>query len=183
MIEGSGSKTFSKAKRMLYVDPALSHALLQKITDSTIGYLKGQIAAGADVVQLFDSWAGILRPSSTARLPCRTSPKSATPLRRRPKRCLPKTPGLPAPTWPPSAATPSASTGRWTPWNRGGWWARQNLAGQPRPCVLYADYDTIRRETRKMLKGVRAAAARSQPGARACTPTLRLTKSSASLRP
>ncbi|MBD0259658.1 MAG: uroporphyrinogen decarboxylase, partial [Cytophagales bacterium] len=51
MIEGSGSKTFSKAKRMLYVDPALSHALLQKITDSTIGYLKGQIAAGADLVQ------------------------------------------------------------------------------------------------------------------------------------
>jgi uroporphyrinogen decarboxylase len=62
MIEGSGSKTFSKAKRMLYVDPALSHRLLQKITDSTIRYLKGQISAGADLVQVFDSWAGILSP-------------------------------------------------------------------------------------------------------------------------
>ena len=60
MIEGSGSKTFSKAKRFLYTEPALAHKLLQKITLSTINYLKGQIAAGADIVQIFDSWAGIL---------------------------------------------------------------------------------------------------------------------------
>ncbi len=62
MIEGGGSKTFSKARRMLYVDPKLSHNLLQMITDSTINYLKGQIAAGANLVQVFDSWAGILSP-------------------------------------------------------------------------------------------------------------------------
>src|SRR4051812_2434457 len=62
MIEGSGSKTFSKAKKFLYTEPALSHKLLQKITDSTINYLKGQIAAGADMLQLFDSWAGVLSP-------------------------------------------------------------------------------------------------------------------------
>ncbi len=60
MIEGSGSKTFSKAKKFLYTEPELAHKLLQKITDSTINYLKGQIEAGADVVQVFDSWAGIL---------------------------------------------------------------------------------------------------------------------------
>ncbi|MEO1050618.1 MAG: uroporphyrinogen decarboxylase [Bacteroidota bacterium] len=62
MIEGSGSKTFSKARRMLYQEPELSHKLLQKITDSTINYLKGQIEAGANLIQLFDSWAGILPP-------------------------------------------------------------------------------------------------------------------------
>ncbi len=62
MIEGGGSKTFSKAKKMLYTNPTLSHLLLEKITQSTIHYLKAQIAAGADVVQLFDSWAGILSP-------------------------------------------------------------------------------------------------------------------------
>jgi uroporphyrinogen decarboxylase len=62
MIEGGGSKTFSKAKKMLYTNPQLSHVLLEKITQSTIIYLKAQIAAGADVVQLFDSWAGILSP-------------------------------------------------------------------------------------------------------------------------
>ncbi|MDP3557159.1 MAG: uroporphyrinogen decarboxylase [Bacteroidota bacterium] len=60
MIEGSGSKTFSKAKQFLYTQPELSHQLLEKITLSTINYLKGQVAAGADILQLFDSWAGVL---------------------------------------------------------------------------------------------------------------------------
>lgn len=62
MIEGSGSKTFSKAKKFLYTEPVLAHKLLEKITLSTINYLKGQIEAGADIVQIFDSWAGILSP-------------------------------------------------------------------------------------------------------------------------
>ena len=60
MVEGSGSKTFSKARRMLYKEPELSHQLLSKITKSTIAYLKAQVAAGADLLQIFDSWAGIL---------------------------------------------------------------------------------------------------------------------------
>lgn len=60
MIEGSGSKTFSKAKKMLYTSSEIAHELLQKITDSTIAYLKAQIVAGVDLVQLFDSWAGVL---------------------------------------------------------------------------------------------------------------------------
>jgi uroporphyrinogen decarboxylase len=63
MIEGAGSKTFSKARKMLYTEPELAHALLQKITASTIAYLKAQIRSGADLVQIFDSWAGILPAS------------------------------------------------------------------------------------------------------------------------
>jgi uroporphyrinogen decarboxylase len=62
MVEGKGSKTFSIAKKMLYSDPKLAHALLQKITDSTIDYLKAQMHAGANLLQIFDSWAGILSP-------------------------------------------------------------------------------------------------------------------------
>ena len=62
MTEGRGSKTFSVAKKSLYTDPVFSHKLLQKITDSTIGYLKAQVVAGADLLQLFDSWAGVLSP-------------------------------------------------------------------------------------------------------------------------
>jgi uroporphyrinogen decarboxylase len=62
MIEGSGSKTFSEARKVLYSQPALSHQLLDMITQSTIHYLKAQVAAGADIVQVFDSWAGILSP-------------------------------------------------------------------------------------------------------------------------
>lgn len=62
MVEGSGSKTFWKAKRMLYCEPELSHQLMHKITQTTIAYLKDQIKAGVDLVQVFDSWAGILTP-------------------------------------------------------------------------------------------------------------------------
>lgn len=62
MVEGSGSKTFSKAKKFLYTQPEAAHLLLQKITDTTIAYLKNKVAAGADLIQIFDSWAGILTP-------------------------------------------------------------------------------------------------------------------------
>lgn len=62
VTEGSGSKTFSKAKSWLYKNPKASHELLQKITDCTIAYLNAQVAAGADIVQIFDSWAGVLSP-------------------------------------------------------------------------------------------------------------------------
>ena len=60
MVEGHGSKTFSQARRMLYQAPELAHRLLAKITATTIAYLQAQVEAGAQVVQVFDSWAGIL---------------------------------------------------------------------------------------------------------------------------
>lgn len=63
MVEGKGSKTWDKAKQFLYTQPELAHSLLQKITDVTIAYLKAQVAAGADAVQVFDSWAGCLSPA------------------------------------------------------------------------------------------------------------------------
>src|SRR3982750_1465008 len=62
MIEGKGSKTWDKAKQFAYTQPELAHKLLQKITTITIDYLKAQVKAGADTVQVFDSWAGALSP-------------------------------------------------------------------------------------------------------------------------
>ena len=62
MVEGSGRKTFSQAKKFFYQEPALAHQLLEKITQSTINYLKAQVEAGADMIQIFDSWAGVLGP-------------------------------------------------------------------------------------------------------------------------
>ena len=62
MIEGKGSKTWDKAKQFAYTQPELAHSLLQKITNITIDYLKAQAKAGADTVQVFDSWAGSLSP-------------------------------------------------------------------------------------------------------------------------
>ena len=60
MTEGQGSKTFSMARRSLFADPAFAHDLLGRITDTTIAYLRLQVAAGADLVQVFDSWAGVM---------------------------------------------------------------------------------------------------------------------------
>jgi uroporphyrinogen decarboxylase len=60
MVEGKGSKTFSESRKMLYTNPTLAHELLNRITDVTISYLKAQVNAGAQMLQLFDSWAGIL---------------------------------------------------------------------------------------------------------------------------
>jgi len=60
MIEGQGSKTFSGARKMLHTQETFSRKVLEMITQSTINYLKLQIEAGAQMIQLFDSWAGIL---------------------------------------------------------------------------------------------------------------------------
>ena len=63
MVEGKGSKTWDKAKQFAFTQPLLAHQLLQKITNITIKYLKAQVKAGADTVQVFDSWAGSLSPA------------------------------------------------------------------------------------------------------------------------
>jgi len=62
MVEGKGSKTWDKAKQFAFTQPSLAHQLLKKITDITIDYLKAQVKAGTDIVQVFDSWAGSLSP-------------------------------------------------------------------------------------------------------------------------
>ncbi len=71
MVQGKGSKTFDEAKAFCYTQPETAHALLQMITDTTIAYLKGQVRAGADVVQIFDSWGGLLSPGDFENLSLR----------------------------------------------------------------------------------------------------------------
>jgi len=62
IIEGGSSKNFMYTKRMMYQNPGLFKALMEKITATVIEYLSSQVHAGAQAVQLFDSWAGILAP-------------------------------------------------------------------------------------------------------------------------
>lgn len=62
MVEGSGSKDFRHAKEMIFTRSDEAHKLLQKIAGAVADYLVMQIEAGADVVQIFDTWAGILTP-------------------------------------------------------------------------------------------------------------------------
>ncbi len=66
MVEGGGSKTFGHIKRMLYEAPLELHRLLGLLARATIAYLNAQIAAGAQVVMLFDTWGGVLTPRQYA---------------------------------------------------------------------------------------------------------------------
>ena len=153
MTEGQGSKTFSQAKRILYSNPELAHELLDRITNVTITYLKHQIAAGADIVQIFDSWAGTLGP--------KTYSEFGTKYVRRICEAIQEVPV--------------------TVFSKGAYYAREELAeldcqtigldwnmdiaesrqiigmdktlqGNLDPCLLYADFNTIERETKNLLK-------------------------------
>jgi uroporphyrinogen decarboxylase len=63
LVEGKPSREFAKVKSMMYREPALWHALMEKLTAQFSRYVAGKVRAGADVIQLFDSWVGALSPS------------------------------------------------------------------------------------------------------------------------
>lgn len=63
MVHGQGSKDQSEARRMAYAEPDRFNALIEAIISTTVDYLSGQVNAGVDAVQLFDSWAGSLSPA------------------------------------------------------------------------------------------------------------------------
>ena len=66
MVEDAGLKTFDIARAFYLQQPALAQRLLRMLTDTTIAYLTDQVAAGADCVQIFDSWGGLLSPADFA---------------------------------------------------------------------------------------------------------------------
>ena len=153
MTEGQGSKTFSKAKRILYTNPELAHTILDKITNVTIAYLKAQIAAGADIVQVFDSWAGILSPTAYSEfgtkyvsriceaineVPVTVFAKGAYYAREELSRLDCQTIGL---DWNMDLEESRRIIGM-----------DKTLQGNLDPCVLYADFQTIEKETKNLLK-------------------------------
>ncbi len=152
MVDGGGSKTFSKTKKMLYAEPALAHALLSKITSATIAYLKRQITAGADMLQIFDSWAGILAPdvynefslkyisdicNAINEVPITVFAKGAFFARKEMAALKCNTIGL---DWNMDIKESRAIIGE-----------SKTLQGNLDPCVLYASFDDIKKETHKML--------------------------------
>lgn len=152
MIEGSGSKTFSAAKKVLYTNPAFAHQLLEMITQSTINYLRAQVQAGADIIQVFDSWAGILGPEqyeefalpyiaricdAIAEVPKIVFAKGAFFAREKLNKISCEVVGL--------------------DWNMDIHESRRLLPdkvlqGNLDPCALYGSLDDVRRETKKMMQ-------------------------------
>lgn len=154
MVEGSGSKTFSETRKMLYTQPVLAHKVLQMITDTTIAYLKAQVQAGAAMLQLFDSWAGILSPEAystfsipyikqicdalSVEVPVTVFAKGAFFARHELAQLSCRTIGL---DWNMDIAESRALVG-----------PDKTLQGNLDPCILYADFATIQSETKKMLR-------------------------------
>jgi len=62
LLEGGGTKNFIRTKSLMYQDPSCWHLLMERLSEAIISYLKAQVRAGAEVVQVFDSWAGALSP-------------------------------------------------------------------------------------------------------------------------
>jgi uroporphyrinogen decarboxylase len=154
MIEGSGSKTFSKAKKFLYTEPILAHQLLQKITTATIPYLKGKISAGVDLVQIFDSWAGILTKEQYAEFALPYIAQICDAIDEVPKTIFAK-----------NAYFMRTELGQLNcdvigvDWNMNPAETRQLvgnskiLQGNSDPCLLYASPEKIQAETKKMIQG------------------------------
>lgn len=152
MIEGSGSKTFAKAKKMLYSNPILSKALLEKITDTTIAYLKAQVECGADMLQIFDSWAGILSPQQYREFALPYISKICDAI-----------PEVPVTVFAKGAFFVREDLGKLNcqtiglDWNMGIAESRKligtdkTLQGNLDPCALYSDFKTIEKLTKEMM--------------------------------
>lgn len=153
MVEGSGSKTFSKAKKFLYQEPQLAHQLLSKITDSTINYLKAQVEAGADMIQLFDSWAGVLGAEQYREFALNYIAKITDAL----------SPLVPVTVFAKDAHFALADMAQLNCNTIGLDWtinpheariiigSKKTLQGNADPCMLYADEKTIEAEAKKMV--------------------------------
>ena len=83
MVNGQGSRDQSEARRMAYLEPDRFGALIDAVIDITVDYLSGQIEAGVDAVQLFDSWAGSLSPAQFERWVIRPNAEIVKKLKKR----------------------------------------------------------------------------------------------------
>lgn len=152
MVEGKGSKTFSEAKKMLYTQPDWSHILLDKITTATIQYLNAQVACGADIVQVFDSWAGVLSKQQYIEFALPYMQRIASEVKNVPVILFAKDAHYILKEF---AATDCSVIG--LDWTVEPLEARQQtsgkvLQGNMDPCVLYADKSVIKQETETMLR-------------------------------
>ena len=151
MVEGGGSKTFSKARKFLLTEPQLAHKLLDKITESTIIYLKKQIEAGAQIVQIFDSWAGILSPEQYRIFSLDYIEKIAASIDEVPVTVFAKGAWFALKEMDGLSCQTIGLDWNMDPQEARFMLSSKTLQGNLDPCILYTDPATIRKETRKML--------------------------------
>ena len=161
MIEGKGTKQFAVAKRMIFEQPALAHALLDHLATAVGDYLVAQVEAGAQVVQLFESWAGALGPAEFREF---SLPYLAKAARRAREAGVPVIVFAPGGGWAIreiAEATDADAIG--VDWHTAPRDARAATAGLSHgravalqgnldPCALYAPPAEIRRMTHEMIR-------------------------------
>ncbi len=151
MIEGGGSKTFSKARKMLYTEPDVSDTLLKMITQSTIGYLKKQIEAGADMIQLFDSWAGVLPPAHYSRFSLKYIAKICDAITAVPITVFAKGAWWALPEMNDLNCRTVGLDWNMNPEDAKKLLPNKTLQGNLDPCLLYSSEEKIKKDTQKML--------------------------------
>lgn len=152
MVEGGGSKTFSHARRALYAEPTWSEHLLDKITEGTAAYIQAQVRAGAQLIQLFDSWAGVLTPDQYRRFAiprlrqlCEAVPEvPVTVFAKDAWFCLEDLGTLPCAVISLDAQTTASTAQEKAP--------GKVFQGNLDPCLLYASPEQIHMETQTMLR-------------------------------
>ena len=156
MIEGGGSKTFSKSKTWLFKYPKESHALLSAITDVLIDYVVNQVDSGAQLIQVFDSWAGLLSPQAFKEFSLPYLKRIAEALgRERPE--APKTVFAKGAHYALEDLSTSGYDVIGLDWTMSPQQARQRVGGRVAlqgnmdPCMLYAQPDAIKEEVKTML--------------------------------
>jgi len=156
MIEGKGTKQFAVAKRMLFEQPELAHALLDRLATAVGDFLVAQINAGAQVVQLFESWAGALGPEEFRTFALPYMAKAAARVRGMGVPLIAFAPGGGWALREIAEATQADAVG--VDWHMTPAAARAQCQGLPiamqgnlDPCALYASPAEIRRRTHAMI--------------------------------
>lgn len=156
LVEGKGSKTFSEARKLLYTQPEAAHKALDRITNVSIAYLRAQVKAGADLVQIFDSWAGIFSPEQYATFGVPYMEKIAKALSVEvPVTLFPKGAWFALETFAKGSCTTLGIDWN-TPLTQAREWAGDKaLQGNLDPTALYGSRDEIEKATRNMLSLVK----------------------------
>jgi uroporphyrinogen decarboxylase len=156
MVEGQGSKSFTHAKRLLVQEPARAHALLERLAGAVGKFLAAQVRAGAQAVQVFDSWAGALGPRDFREFALPYLAEAARIARGAGAPVIAFAPGAGWALEEIASATGADVVG--VDWLTDAADARRRLAGHPvalqgnlDPCWLYAAPETIRTRTHEML--------------------------------
>lgn len=155
MVEGKGSKNFSEIKKFIYSNPKLAHSILDKIAITIGDYLSAQIEAGANAVQIFDTWGGILTPPEFKDFSLQYIEKAISLIKRKDEPVIVFAKGVHHSTkrlskcgadvlgldWTMDLGSVREEVGK-----------RVSLQGNLDPTVLYAPQEKIREEVKRTLK-------------------------------